>query len=130
MIEVKQRLMTIAGTFAVGTLVVVGAMALIDIGEPESPDLADGAALAAAVFGTIGLLLALRWWSTVGERPSDPNRIQMGFIIRVAIAEMGLLLGVVGYVMTGSILASVVGGSLFLGALALLAMGLKRIPET
>jgi membrane protease YdiL (CAAX protease family) len=122
--------MTIAATFAAGAVIVVVAMALVDIGEPENPQLAESAALTAAAFGAIGLLVALRWWSGAGERPFDPNRIQLGFIIRVAIAELGLLLGVIGFVMTGSIAASVVGGTLFLGALALLAMGLKRIPET
>lgn len=122
---VKKRLMTVTAAFAAGTVIVAASLSVIDI-EATSPELAAGAALAAAIFGTAGLLLALRWWSTAGETPQDPNRLQLGFIIRVAIAEIGLLLGVLGYVMTGSMLAPIVGGVLFLGSLGLLALGLNR----
>jgi hypothetical protein len=124
--DVKKRLMTVVVTFAAGTVIVVAALTVIDV-EATSPEMADGAALVAAIFGTIGLLLALRWWSTAGEIPRDPNRLQLGFIVRVAIAESGLLLGALGYIMTGSLLAPIVGGGLFLGALGLMALGLNRI---
>lgn len=123
---VKQRLMTVAGAFALGTIVTIVVLSLVEITEPESPDLANGAVVAAAAFGVAGLLLALRWWSTTGEYPVDPGRFQIGFIVRVSVAEVGLLLGVLGYVMTGQILAPIVGGALFLAALALMALSLGR----
>lgn len=125
----KSRLRLIAGAFAFGAVAIVVVLSLIDVGEPESPDLADAAALTAAIFGAVGLLLALRWWSNAGEKPVGPDRLQVGFIVRVAIAETGLLLGVLGFTMTGSMTAPIVGGALFLVALLLLVAGLGRIGE-
>mgnify|MGYP000255322204 CR=1 FL=1 len=52
-----------------------------------------------------------------------------GFIIRVAIAELGLLLGIVGLFMTGSLLPALVGLGLFLPALFLLYLGMNRTVE-
>lgn len=125
--EVKQRLLTLVGAFAVGTVVIIVVLALVDINEPESPELAGGAMLLAASFGVVGLLLALRWWSTTGETPPEPGRFQIGYIARIAIAELGLLLGILGYVMTGEILAPIIGGALFLAALSFMAVSLNRL---
>lgn len=125
----KNKLRTVAGAFAVGAIAIVVVLWLVDLGEPESPDLADAAALTAAIFGAAGLLMALRWWSTAGERAVDPGRLQIGFIVRMAVAETGLLLGVLGFTMTGSMTAPIVGGALFLVALLLLVAGLGRVAE-
>ena len=125
--QVRHRLEAVARAFAAGAIVLVGVLAVIDIGEAQDPDLADAAALASAIFGVIGLLAALRWWSTAGERTVGPERIQVGFIVRVAIAETGLLLGVVGFVLTGSLLAPMIGCVLFLAALVLLVLSLRRL---
>jgi hypothetical protein len=125
--QVTHRLERLARAFAIGAIVLVVVLAVIDIGEPEDPDLADAAALTAAIIGVVGLLAALRWWSTAGERTVSPERIQIGFIVRVAVAETGLLLGVVGFVMTGSLLAPMIGCALFLAALAFLVMSLRRV---
>lgn len=125
--EVRQRLMTLAGAFALGTIVIVAVLSFVDVNEPGNPELADGSMLAAAIFGVIGLLLALRWWSTTGEIPSEPGRFQIGFIVRIAIAEVGLLIGILGYLMTGEILAPIIGGALFLAALVVMTISLKRI---
>jgi drug/metabolite transporter (DMT)-like permease len=125
----KSKLRTVAGAFAIGAVAILVVLSLVDLGEPESPDLADAAALTAAIFGTVGLLMALRWWSTAGERASDPGRLQIGFIVRMAVAETGLLLGVLGFTMTGSMTAPMVGGVLFLAALLLLVAGLGRVAQ-
>ncbi len=119
----------IAGSFAAAGVVAVVVLSAVDLGEPESPDLADGAALAAAIFGVVGLLLALQWWSRSGEATRTAASAHMGFIIRVAIAELGVLIGIVGVVMTGSITPAVIGLALFLTSLALLTAGLRQIPE-
>lgn len=126
MSEVKQRLRLITGVFAVGTVAVIVALSLVSF-EAESPELKDATAVTAAVFGAIGLIVALRWWTSVGERMNEPSRLQVGFIVRVAIAEVGLLMGILGFVMSGSMLAPLIGGALFLGALAAMAMGLSRL---
>ena len=125
--EVKKRLMTVVGAFALGTVVTVTVLALINITEPENPDLADGATLAVLVFGVSGILVALRWWSNAGESQVEPGRFQIGFIVRVSIAEIGLLLGILGYVMTGRLLAPILGAALFLVALGFLALSLRRV---
>lgn len=125
----KSKLRTVAGAFAFSAIAIVVVLSLIDLGEPENPDLADAAALTAAIFGAAGLLMALRWWSTAGERTVGPDRLQVGFIVRVAIAETGLLLGVLGFTMTGSMTAPIIGGTLFLVALLLLVAGLRRVAE-
>ncbi len=104
-------------------------MTSLDLGEPESPDLADGAALAATVFGVLGLLVALLWYSRAGETQPSPAKVQMGFIIRIAIAELGLFIGIVALVMTGSTTPTVIGFWLFLASLLMLWLGLRRIPE-
>ena len=108
---------------------VVVVMSAIDLGEAESPDLADGAALAAAVFGVVGLLIALQWWSKSGEIQRSPASVQFGFIVRVAIAELGLLLGILALVMTGSTTPAYIGLGLFLLSLLVKTLGLRRISE-
>lgn len=112
---------------AVGPLLLVIVVVLVDIGEPESPDLAEGATLAAGVVGLIGLLIAAIWFSGAGDRPRQPAAVMNGFIIRLAIAELGLLLGILGLFMTGSVLPVVVGIGLFLPALLLLYLGMNRM---
>lgn len=110
-------------------MVFVAVFALADFGEPPDPDLADGAVLAAAAIGAIGLLVSLQWWSRAGEQPRTPARVQMGFIIRVAIAELGLLIGIMAVFLTGSLTAIAVGMALFLISLLMLVAGLNRIAE-
>jgi hypothetical protein len=126
---VRRSLKVVAASFAFGAIALTGAFALVDLGEPEGADLANGATLAATVLGVIGLLIALQWWSGAGEQPRSPASLQMGFIIRVAIAELGLLLGIVGIYMTGSITAALAGLGLFLVALLLLVLGVDKTPE-
>lgn len=126
MSEVRQRLRLVAGAFAVGTVTVVAVLPMVSF-EAESPELKDATAVTAAVFGVIGLIVAFRWWTSVGERTNEPSRLQVGFIVRVAIAEVGLLMGILGFVMSGSMLAPLIGGALFLGALAAMTLGLGAI---
>lgn len=127
--NVKRTLNLVAGSFAAGAIIVVVVMAAIDLGEPESPDLADGAALAATIFGVVGLLVALQWWSRAGETERAPAAVQIGFIVRVAIAELGLLLGIMALVMTGSMTPAYIGLALFLLSLLVMRTGLGRISE-
>jgi len=124
---VKNTIRMVSAGFAIGPVMLVIVVALMDLGEPESPELADGATLAVAVIGLIGLLIASLWYSRAGDRPRRPDRVQNGFIVRVAIAELGLLLGVVGLFMTGSLLPMFVGLGLFLPSLLLLYLGVNRI---
>lgn len=126
---VRSTLRLTAIAFAIGAVVVVAVFASIDLGDAQDPDLADGAALAATVLGAIGLLVALQWWSRAGEQPRSPASLQMGFIIRVAIAELGLLIGIVGIYMTGSLTPAFIGLGFFLVALLLLLLGANRTPE-
>ncbi|MCP4304037.1 MAG: hypothetical protein GY788_03975 [bacterium] len=127
--SVKGTLNLVAGSFAAGAIIVVVVLTAIDLGEPESPDLADGAALTATVFGVIGLLLALQWWSQAGETERTPAAVQIGFIVRVAIAELGVLLGILALVMTGSMTPAYIGLGLFLLSLLVMRTGLGRISE-
>ena len=124
---VKNTIRMVSAGFAIGPVMLVIVVALMDLGEPESPELADGATLAVAVIGLIGLLIASLWYSRAGDRPRRPGSVQNGFIVRVAIAELGLLLGVVGLFMTGSLLPMFVGLGLFLPSLLLLYLGVNRI---
>lgn len=126
---VIRRLRLLAASFAGAATVFVVVFALVDLDEPQSPDLADGAALAAAVFGVVGLLVALQWWSRAGEQSRTPANVQLGFIVRVAIAELGLLIGVMAVFLTGSLAAALIGLGLFLVSLLLLVAALGRLPE-
>jgi O-antigen/teichoic acid export membrane protein len=129
MTAVKRTLRILAASFAGAAVVFVAVFALAEFGEPPDPDLADGAVLAAAAIGAIGLLVSLQWWSRAGEQPRTPARVQMGFIIRVAIAELGLLIGIMAVFLTGSLTAIAVGMALFLISLLMLVAGLNRIAE-
>ena len=102
-------------------------LSAVDLGDAASPDLAGGAALATAAFGAVGLLFALRWWSRAGESTGDETRLMLGFIVRVAGAEVGLLMGVLGLIMTGSTTAPYIGLGLFLASLGILGLGLRRV---
>ena len=128
--NLKRSLNLIAGSFAMGAVALVGVLSAVDLGDAESPDLADAGALTAAFFGVIGLLVALQYWSRSGERTTATSaNVQIGFIVRVAIAEMGLLIGILAQVMTGSKLPPLLGLALFLVSLLLLVLGLRRITE-
>ena len=129
MAAVKRTLRIIAASFAGAAVVFVVVFTTVDIGDPQNPDLSDGAALAATALGVVGLLVALRWWSGAGEKVRTPTNVQMGFIVRIAVAELGLLLGILAIFMTGSATAAFIGLALFLVALLLLVAALSRIPE-
>jgi hypothetical protein len=123
--NVKRTLRLIAGSFAAGSVALVAVLSLLDLGEAESPDLADSAAVLAGVIGVVGLLLAVVWWARISERPRSPAALQMGFLVRAAIAEVGLLIGVLGFFMTGSLTAPLIGLGLFLAALLFLVLAVN-----
>ena len=125
--QAKRTLTLIAGSFAAAGIVIVLALSALDVSDPASSDLADGAVLAAAVFGALGLLAALIWASRSGEGRHTPNSLTIGFIVRVALAELGLLIGILGLFMTGSMTPSYVGLGFFVVALLALAAGLRRV---
>ena len=127
MVEVKRTLNQVTGGFAGAALVAVVVLAGIDLGEADRPDLADGAVLATAIAGAVGLVLALIWAVRSGERQTNGNRLLLGYISRLAMAEVGMLMGIVGRIMTGSTTALYVGFFLFTLALLSLASGLRRI---
>ena len=126
---IKRSLRVLTAAFAVGPTILILVLALIDLGEPQSPEMADGATLAVGVFGAVGVLTALIWYSRAGEQPRSPVRVRMGFIIRLAIAELGLLLGVIAVFTTGALLPGVIGLGLFLLALLFLYLGLNQVYE-
>jgi len=117
----------IAAIFAVAAIATTVLGVVIRPSDPDSPELAGDAVLATAVIGVAGLLTALRWWSTAGEHPVGIDRLRVGFIMRIALAETGLILGLFGNVLTGSATPVLVGGGLFLVALLILGLGLKRV---
>lgn len=125
--QAKRTLTIIAGSFAGAGISIVLVLSALDLGDPASPDLAEGAALAAAVFGAIGLVAALIWASRSGEGRPSPNSVTVGFIIRVALAELGLLIGILGLFMTGSVTPSYIGLGFFLASLLALSAGLRRV---
>jgi hypothetical protein len=122
-----RRLRLLATTFAAGALVLTLVAAVLSTRDAAQPDLAEGAVLATGVLGAIGALLALRWWSNAGERRRSAAQIQVGFIARIAVAETGLFVGFIGVVITGALVAAIVGLALFLLALLALVLGLNRI---
>ncbi|MDJ0664852.1 MAG: hypothetical protein QNJ75_09845 [Acidimicrobiia bacterium] len=124
---VKRTLNVITAGFAAAAVVAVVVLTGLDLGTPERPDLVDGAVLATSVLGGLGLLVALVWTARSGERNTDPNRLMLSYITRLAITELGVLLGIVGLFLTGSTTAPYVGLALFLVSLAVLAAGLRRI---
>ena len=125
--ETKRNLTLIVRSFAIAGVAAVVVLSIVDFGEAANPDLSGGAALATAAFGAVGLLLALHWWSTVGESSQAGTNLMLHFVGRVAIAEMGLLMGILGLIMTGSATAAYIGLGLFLAALLFLSLGLRRI---
>jgi peptidoglycan/LPS O-acetylase OafA/YrhL len=124
---IKRTLNLVTGAFALAAVVAVAVLTGLDLGTPERPDLEDGAVLATAVLGGIGLLIALVWTARSGERHADPNRLMLGYVTRLAITEVGALLGILGLFLTGSTAAPYLGLALFLLSLAVLAAGLRRI---
>ena len=126
---VLRTLRTIAVGFALGPIAVAVVVAVLDLGEPESPDLADGATAAVIVLGVIGLVIALLWWSRAGDAGKTPAAVQTGFIIRLAIAELGLLLGILAVFMTGALAPMFVGLGLFLASLYFMVLSLRRIED-
>jgi len=124
---VARRLRLLAVAFAGGATVLAGVAAIISTRRAAQPDLAEGAMLATGVIGAIGTLLALRWWSTAGERPTSLAQVQLGFIARIAVAETGLFIGFVGVIITGSLVAAMLGVGLFFLSLLVLTSGLNRI---
>ena len=126
---VLRTLRTIAVGFAFGPIVVAVIVALLDLGEPESPDLADGATAAVIVLGVVGLVIALQWWSRAGDAGRTPGAVQIGFIVRLAIAELGLLLGILAVFMTGALAPMFVGLGFFLASLLFMVLSLRRIED-
>ena len=124
---VKRTLNLVTGSFAIAAIAAVFVLTSIDIGTPERPDLVDGAVLATGVLGGLGLIVALVWTARSGERHTDPNRLMLSYITRLAVTEVGVLLGLVGLFLTGSTTAPYVGLALFLLSLVVLAAGLRRI---
>lgn len=124
---VKRTLNLVTGAFAVAATVAVVVLTSLNVGPPERPDLVDGSVLATAVFGSVGLLVALVWTARSGERNTDPNRLMLSYITRLAITEVGVLLGLVGLFLTGSTAAPYAGLGLFLLSLVVLAAGLRRV---
>lgn len=120
----------IVASFAIAAVVGVAILTSLDLGDPAEPDLASGAALASAIFGAIGLVVALVWTARSGDRSPEPQRLLAGFVIRVALAELGVLIGILGLVMTGSVTAPYVGLGLFLTSLLVLYLGLQRVTES
>lgn len=130
MATTKTTLRLIAAGFAIGSVVLVALLALLDLGGTDNADLADGAALAAGVFGFVGLVIALLWWSRISERPRTPAELQIGFLVRMAVAELGLLLGILAVFMTGAVGPAMIGLGLFLLALLLLVLALARSQDS
>lgn len=126
---VKKTLKVVAASFAGAAVTIVIVLASIDLGDPENPDLTEGGSLAAAIFGAIGLLIALHWWSRASDHPRSPAGMQIGFIIRTAVAELGLLVGILALVTTGSATPALIGLALFLVSLLLLVLALDRDPD-
>jgi hypothetical protein len=122
MATTKRSLRVLTAAFAVGSVILVAVLALIEIPAADSPDLADGAALAIAAVGSLGVAIALFWWSRLGERAITPQKIQMGFVVRMAIAELGLLLCILAVFMTKALPPALVGLGLFLVALLVLVL--------
>ncbi len=129
MSAVLRTLRTIAVGFAFGPIAVAVVIAFLDLGEPESPDLADGATAAVIVLGAIGLVVALLWWSRAGDAGRTPAAVQIGFIIRLAIAELGFLLGILAVFMTGAVAPMFVGLGFFLASLFFMVLSLRRIED-
>jgi hypothetical protein len=125
--QIKHTLNLISGSFAIGGIAAVGVLSALDFDDAGNPDLAGGATLAATAFGVVGLLVALLWWSRAGESPRTETNLMLSFVVRVAVAEVGLLMGILGLVMTGSATASYIGLGFFLVALLMLSLGLRRI---
>ena len=125
----KRTLTMITASFAIAGVIGVRVLTSLDLGDPAEADLAGGATLAAAVFGAIGLVVALVWTARAGDRSPEPQRLLVAFVIRVAIAELGVLLGILGLVMTGSAAPPYVGLGLFLASLFVLYLGLRRVAE-
>ena len=130
MAAVKRAMRLLAVGFAVAAILIVAVLAGVGRDDPQDPDLADGAVLAVAIAGSIGLVIAALWYARAGARPSSPAQVQMGFIVRIAIAEVGLLLGVMAIFLTGSLLPALIGLGLFLVAVLLLYLGIDQIPDT
>ncbi len=129
MVAVKRMLRLVTAGFAGAAVVIVIVLAGVGGDDPQSPDLADGALLAVAVLGLIGLVIAALWYMRAGTQPASPAQVQMGFIVRIAIAELALLLGVLAFFLTGALLPALTGLGLFLVSLLLLYLGLNQIPE-
>jgi hypothetical protein len=113
--RLASRILT--GVGILGLIYGAGIIFLVTPGEGSSSLFIAGSAL----FGVAGMVWAVLWRNRVLAKPTGPRRFLTGTVIAAAVAELGLLVGLTGYVTTGDLLGPAIGGVLFI--LSILILG-------
>jgi hypothetical protein len=81
----------------------------------------------AGVLGLIGLVVAARWRAAVTERPVAPGRLTTSYFVTLAVAESGMLAGLVFSIVARSASPFALGAAIFLLSLVLVLTALSRV---
>jgi hypothetical protein len=124
----RLRIVRIMG-LSFGGLIVVLAVVLVALaGDWDNPDddLARLGMIVSGAAGVLGLVVALWWRNRMTSRPLPPARLMNGFLISVAAAETGMLLGFVFAIGSMSTGPFWVGAAIFAISLTILVTGLSQ----
>jgi F0F1-type ATP synthase membrane subunit c/vacuolar-type H+-ATPase subunit K len=117
-------LVSCAGFGAAGLLIILAGTAIVSSLEGGSMGPVVGIVLGAAA-GVTGLLFAGAWRTRVSGRPITTPQLRVTMFVALAIAEVGMLLGLVWGFVSASVGGLWVGGALFLSSLAVIVSGVS-----
>ncbi len=125
----RLRIVRIMGMSFVGLLVVLAVvlMALSGDWDPADDELARLGMIASGVVGVLGLMVALWWRSRATARPVPAAKLMNGFLISVAAAETGMLLGFVFAMGSRSMAPFWIGAAIFAVSLTVLLTALNQV---
>jgi F0F1-type ATP synthase membrane subunit c/vacuolar-type H+-ATPase subunit K len=111
-------------------VVVGGAIAIVALrsGWADRDDtLATVGLWVTAALGSIGLVVAARWRTAITERPLAAGGLTTSYFVTLALAESGMLAGLVFSIGARSVTPFVVGAAIFVVSLTLILTALNRV---
>lgn len=113
--KLTSRILT--GVGVLGLVYGVGIILLVTPGEGAQTPFALGAGVA----GLAGVVWAMVWRNRMLTTPVHPRRFLSTAVIAAAVTELGLLIGITGYVTAGDLLGPAIGGVLFIVGILILS---------
>lgn len=119
---VRRTVTLLITTIGLGSLVVAAILVLV--GPPDvavSRTLTRWIEVVGAVLLVVSLMFAIRWRAKVTTQPTHPWRYLTGTLLAAALAEVGFLTSVIGYLLSDA--APVIAAAGVVYILALLVLG-------